>query len=167
MALIVIGSYYYVLKPRQQALAQAQQQKQALEKVFRHKHKRVAHIDQYERQLTKLKKELKSLLAQLPSKTEVPNLLRDVSDKRASNGLSEALFKPKKSHKHKFYVTLPNKLVVRGAYHDLARFVSDVAQLSRIVTIDSVDIRPVEHDPDNLKMRVTLKTYRYIGDGRS
>lgn len=164
---ILIGSYYYVVLPSRRSLANAQHHEQHLKQEFKQKHERVAHLAQYQKQLTHLKKSLKGLVSELPSKTEVPDLLRKVSKTRASNGLSEDLFKPLANKKHKFYVTLPNHLVVRGGYNNLARFVSDVAQLSRIVTVDSVDIHPVKNNPAHLTMSATLKTYRYIGNGHS
>lgn len=169
-ALIVVvlaGSWYYVVKPGRQALVEAQQHEHGLRQEFRRKHERVVHLEQYEKQLKALKKELKGMLAELPSKSEVPELLRNVSNIRAVNGLTEVLFKPLDNEKHKFYVTLPNRLVVRGGFHDLARFVSDVAQLSRIVTIDEVNIQPAGDEPGVLKMTARLKTYRYIDNVNS
>lgn len=167
IAAVVAGSYYYVVTPSRQTLAEAQQHEQDLKERFRNKHERVAHLEQYKKQLKDLKNELKGMLAELPSKSEVPALLRDVSDLRAANGLTEELFKPLDNDKHKFYVTLPNRLVVRGGFHDLARFVSDVAQMSRIVTIGDVDIHPVDNKPGELKMSIRLQTYRYINNASS
>lgn len=160
--LVFAASYYFVIKSNQQTLKQAEQHTQELKREFRNKHERVAYLPQYREQFKTLQKELRGLVAELPSKTEVPELLRDVSNTRAANGLVETLFKPESQNKHEFYVALPNHLVVKGGYHDLARFVSRVAELSRIVTIDHVNIHPVDDNPGQLKMKATLKTYQHL-----
>src|SRR5699024_2519527 len=102
------------------------------------------------------------LLDYLPTQTEIPNLLNDISQMRLASGLKEQLFKPLPTIDKDFYVVLPNAMTVTGKYHELAEFVSRVAALKRIVTIVNVDIKPVNNgnDGDSAKS-MTINTYRY------
>jgi type IV pilus assembly protein PilO len=114
-----------------------------------------------------MKTQFNELLQQLPSKSEVPSLLNDISQARAANGLKEELFKPMAEENRDFYVELPNALVVTGDYNELAHFSSDVAALSRIVTLQNVTIKPIDKKKNStensglLRMSVTATTYRY------
>ena len=124
----------------------------------------MANLTAYRNQLDTMRAEFADLLEQLPSKSEVPSVLRDISQTRAANGLDEQLFKPEDEQQHDFYAALPNDLTVTGGFHDLARFVSAVAALPRIVTLDDVQIEPVKNTTGTLRMEVTARTYRYLDE---
>lgn len=172
LMIMMIAAWYFVL-PRSDALEQAQHQESKLKQTFESKQKRVANIDAYRTQLAEMKKQFGHLLAQLPSKTEVPSLLRDISQTRSENGLDEELFRPKPEVMKDFYAVLPNALIVTGNFHQFGTFISDVAALPRIVTISDVQISPVHSGrgktsapsgQNTLRMSVTANTYRYLGD---
>ena len=106
------------------------------------------------------------MLRQLPGKTEVPSLLVDISQTGLAAGLEEELFRPLGEAVREFYAELPIQIRLTGTYHELARFVSDVAALPRIVTLHDVQLSRVrDSDSTNLKMDVTAKTYRYLEEG--
>jgi type IV pilus assembly protein PilO len=108
------------------------------------------------------------MLRQLPGKTEVPNLLVDISQTGLAAGLQEKLFQPAGEQSKGFYAELPIKIRLVGNYHEFGTFVSGIAALPRIVTLHDIVITPVSADKagsyDNLTMDVTAKTYRYIED---
>lgn len=170
-----IAAWYFVL-PRRDALANARHAGIQLKESFRVKQAMVANLPAYRVQLTAMQAEFGHLLAQLPSKTEVPSLLRDISRTRSANGLDEELFRPEPEATRDFYAVLPNDLIVIGDYHHFGAFVSDVAALPRIVSISNVHIEPVDQDRDQnthtkldpgqgrLRMSLTASTYRYLGE---
>ena len=108
-----------------------------------------------------------AMLRQLPGKTEVPNLLVDISQTGLAAGLQEKLFQPAGEQSKGFYAELPIKIRLVGSYHEFGTFVSGIAALPRIVTLHDIQITPVTDKTgsyDNLTMDVTAKTYRYIED---
>ncbi len=164
-SLLIIGAgTWYFVTPQQEILEQARQHESELKESFAAKHKKVANLNQYKTQLATMQQQFGTLLQQLPSQTEVPSLLNDISQMRLASGLEEELFKPSEEIPKDFYAVLPNDLIVTGSYHELARFVSGVASLSRIVTIDDVEIEPVEEGDasGDLRMSVSANTYRYL-----
>jgi len=107
------------------------------------------------------------MLRQLPGKTEVPNLLVDISQTGLAAGLQEKLFQPGGEKGNGFYAELPIKIRLVGRYHEFGAFVSGIAALPRIVTLHDIQITPNSDKAggyDNLTMDVTAKTYRYIED---
>jgi type IV pilus assembly protein PilO len=106
-----------------------------------------------------------AMLRQLPGKTEVPNLLVDISQTGLAAGLQEKLFQPAAEQGKGFYAELPIKIRLVGNYHEFGAFVSGIAALPRIVTLHDIQITPAGDKAggyDNLTMDVTAKTYRYI-----
>lgn len=175
---IMLLAAWYVVLPRHDALASARHDETQLKQSFRVKQAMVANLSAYREQLAAMQAEFGNLLAQLPSKTEVPSLLRDISQARSANGLDEELFKPEPETARDFYAVLPNDLIVTGDFHHFGRFISDVAALPRIVTISNVHIAPVDRtgnrgkdshssqNPKSLRMSLTASTYRYLGEDK-
>lgn len=167
VALILgLGSWYFVT-PKTEQLEQAEQREDSLRDEFERKQNKVANLDAYKKQLAEMEKRFGKLLRQLPSQTEVPELLNDISRTRQASGLEEKLFKPRPETRQDFYAVLPNDLRVVGSFHELGTFVSGVAALPRIVTLDGVTIKPVKSNGNfqgRLRMSVTAKTYRYLED---
>lgn len=161
------GTWLFVM-PQQDVLRQAQQREQALRQSFIEKRAQVASLDQYKAQLATMQAQFGTQLAQLPTQTEIPSLLNDISQMRLASGLTEELFRPRAAVRKDFYVILPNAMVVTGRFHQLAAFVSRITSLSRIVTVDNIQITTVDNAaPPILRMDMTINTYRYIGnDGK-
>jgi type IV pilus assembly protein PilO len=108
-----------------------------------------------------------SLLRQLPNSTEVPDLLVDITQAGLGRGLEFVLFRPEKEQPKEFYAELPISIEVRGGYHELAGFVSDVAALPRIVTFGDVSITSPGQNAAKLAMSAKARTYRYLDQGEA
>jgi|SRR5699024_452587 len=160
-----VGTWYFIL-PQVEILEQKQAQEETLKQTFTKKHKQVASLDKYIAQVARMHEQFSQMLDQLPSRSEIPDLLHDISNIRQSSGLVEEIFKPQKPITRDFYVVFPNTMTVTGKFHDLADFVSRIAQLPRIVTIKDVLIKPTDEggEDDRLRMSMTINTYRYDED---
>jgi len=168
---IAAAGYWYFVKPRFEAAERARQQEQALRADFEKKQRRAASLEAYRERLALMDREFGQMLRQLPGKAEVANLLNDISQARAAANLDEELFEPQGEVMRDFYAELPNRIVVVGTYHDMGYFVSSVAALARIVTVENVEITPLETprgeqpaDDPQLRMSAIAKTYRYLDD---
>jgi type IV pilus assembly protein PilO len=173
--LIVAGGIWFLVKPIHEEVQSARAQEQTLLKELDDKQKKVAAIDAYKEQLVEMERQFGDMLKQLPSRAEVANLLNDIAEKRVEASLEEELFQPQAQVSKEFYAALPNKLVVVGSYHEMGSFVSAVAALPRIVTIEDVEIKPAgsaarrgagaaPRGPNALRMTATAMTYRYLDD---
>ena len=160
------ATYYFVIKTQKPILEAAQQHEAELRAIFESRQRKAANFDAYKIQLAEIEESFGAMLRQLPGRTEVPNLLVDISQIGLAAGLSEELFKPDGEIHKGFYAELPIKIRLIGSYHELARFVSDVAALPRIVTLHDIDISESEElSGSDLSMELTAKTYRYLEDG--
>ena len=160
------GWYMFVWNDDRPLLQKAQADELDLRAQFENKQQRAANLDAYRAQLGEMERSFGAMLRQLPGKTEVPNLLVDISQTGLAAGLTEKLFQPGSEKSNGFYAELPIKIKLVGSYHDFGRFVSGIAALPRIVTLNDIQISPVDAKGgyDNLTMDVTAKTYRYIED---
>jgi type IV pilus assembly protein PilO len=114
-----------------------------------------------------MEKSFGAMLRQLPNKTEVPNLLVDISQTGLGAGLEEKLFQPQGENKKDFYAELPIKIRLTGGYHEMGTLASGIAALPRIVTLHDIEITPIggrSGEAGELTLDVTAKTYRYLDD---
>ncbi len=158
--------YFFVWEDQMPLLQQRQDQEQQLRTEFRAKHQQAVNLEVYKRQLADIERSFGALLRQLPSKTEVPNLLVDISQTGLASALQEKLFQPGQEAKKDFYAELPIKIQLTGSYHEFGEFVSGIAALPRIVTLHDIQITPQDKDEgtDRLTLELTAKTYRYLDD---
>src|SRR5277367_3778319 len=163
-----MGWYLFVWNDDRPMLQKAEADELDLRSQFENKQQRAANLDAYKAQLGEMERSFGAMLRQLPGKTEVPNLLVDISQTGLAAGLQEKLFQPSGEQSKGFYAELPIKIRLVGSYHEFGTFVSGIAALPRIVTLHDIQITPVAADKaggyDNLTMDVTAKTYRYIED---
>ena len=164
MLFVAGGGYYQFVTPLLDELAAEQQKEAGLKQTFEQKQRKVAALDALKEQLTEMERSFGTMLRVLPSKAEIANLLIDISQTRLANSLEEELFQPQGESPREFYAEVPNKIVVVGTYHEMGGFVSGVAALPRIVTIEDVDIRAAAGKGGNLRMQAVAKTYRYLDD---
>lgn len=167
IAAAVIGlGYWFDIKDQQLRLEKAQKQEAELKSEFETKARKAANLEAYEQQLEEMRQSFGAMLRQLPNKTEVADLLVDVSQTGLASGLEFDLFKPGAESPREFYAELPIDIKVRGTYHEFGAFVSGVAALPRIVTIHDIVISPPGKDAKNsdLTMELVAKTYRYLDD---
>lgn len=166
--LICSGLAWYLLvwDDDRPILQKAQQEELDLRTQFENKQQRAANLAAYKAQLGEMERTFGAMRRQLPGRTEVPNLLVDISQTGLAAGLQEKLFQPMNEQQKGFYAELPIKIRLVGSYHQFGAFVSGIAALPRIVTLDDIQIKPVSATGgfDNLTMDITAKTYRYIED---
>jgi len=167
LGLAIIGSIlWFFVKPLSEELEYKQADEVNLRAEFERKQRKVAALDAYKDQLKEMERDFGAMLRQLPSKTEVANLLADISQTRVASSLEEELFQPQPETPKDFYAEIPNRIVVVGNYHEMGGFVSGVAALPRIVTIDEVELKPAGGTAPKGELRMTAlaKTYRYLED---
>jgi len=158
--------YVFVWEDRMPALQQDEDQEMKLRAEFKDKHSKATNLSLYKTQLADIEKSFGALLRQLPSKTEVPNLLVDISQTGLAAALDEKLFQPGQEVKKDFYAELPIHIQLTGSYHEFGVFVSGIAALPRIVTLHDISITPIAKggNYDQLQLDLTAKTYRYLDD---
>ena len=160
-----MGVYFTIVKDKAPQLERAQAEEQELRLTFENKQRKAANYDAYKQQLAQSEQSFGTMLRQLPGETEIPSLIVDISQTGLAAGLDEELFKPGDEVMKDFYAELPIQIRLTGSYHELARFVSDVAELPRIVTLHNVELKQQKDAPIGaLTMDVTAKTYRYKDD---
>jgi type IV pilus assembly protein PilO len=137
----------------------AQQKELSLKQEYKVKAAKAAQLDQYKAQLKIMRHTLNTLLEQLPSETEIPQLIVDVSQTALANGLKIDLFKPQQEIAQGFYAEKPIELVMQGSFHQFAMFASDIAALPRIVTLHDIHLT---HNDTQMSMQAIAKTYRYL-----
>ena len=157
--------YFFVWSGERPELQQRAAEEQALRQEFKEKHAKAVNLEVYKQQLKDIERSFGALLRQLPGKTEVPSLLVDISQTGLAAGLQEKLFQPEAELKKDFYAEKPIKIRLTGSYHQFGEFVSGIAALPRIVTLDDISIKPDSKDAyDQLSMELTAKTYRYLDE---
>lgn len=168
-ALIIGVGYWFIIKDQQERLDSREREETELRQEFSNKQRKAASLETYERQLAEMREMLRSLLRQLPSKTEMPDLLVDISQTALGAGIETELFEPRNEQLQDFYAEQPIAIRMTGGYHQFGTFVSGVASLSRVVilTMQDISLQPVEGDPGVLRMEGTVTTYRYLDDSES
>lgn len=162
LAVIIAGAgYWFVIQPQLDELDRAQAQEVEKRQQFEMMAAQASSIDVYRAQLVEIEESFSALLSQLPSETEVPGLLDDISESGINSGLSFQNIQLRPEQVREYYVELPIQITVSGGYHDMGTFVSGVAGLSRIVTLHNFDISG--SNPNDLTMEITASTYRYKG----
>lgn len=167
LAVVIAGfGYWYMVTPLLDELATVQQEEIGLKEQFEQKQKKVAALDALKEQLAEMERSFGAMLRVLPSKAEMATLLIDISQTRLASSLEEELFKPEGETPKEFYAEVPNRITVVGTYHEMANFVSGVAALPRIVTVEEINIAPAGANvaKDQLRMSALAKTYRYLDD---
>lgn len=164
--LLLVGAvafgYYFYLQDLQGQLEVKRTEEGTLKQQFSTKAFQAANLDAYKVQMTEMEESFGALLRQLPSDTEVPGLLEDITRTGLGSGLEFEEIKLQPEVVQQFYIELPIQISVVGGYHDLATFVSGVSSLPRIVTLHDFEIKPAEADSvSRLRMSVLAKTYRY------
>lgn len=158
---VVVGGYYYHIEELQQRLAGEEAKEEKLKKEFEKKAFQAANLDAYRQQMVEMEESFGALVSQLPSETEVPGLLEDITNKGLLNGLNITSINLQKERSKGFYVELPINIEATGSYHDLGAFISGMAGLPRIVTLHDFLITVKGNDSNNLNMKILAKTYRY------
>jgi type IV pilus assembly protein PilO len=168
---VVLGGWYFQISNQQDDLANAESQEESLKTQFSQKQAKSANLEALEQQLADMQDMLRTLLRQLPSRTEMPELLIDISQTALAAGIETELFQPGAETPKDFYAEKPITLRMVGTYHQFGTFISGVASLPRVVilTLHDVSLSPKSEDKKNpgngqLVLQGTVKTYRYLED---
>ena len=165
IVLTLVLAYVFVWDEQRPELQRREDTEASLREEFKTKHSKAVNLEVYKQQLKDIERSFGAMLRQLPGKTEVPNLLVDISQAGLSAGLEEKLFQPQAEQKKDFYAELPIKISLTGSYHQFGQFVSGIAALPRIVTLHEIDIKSANKDAyDQLTLDLTAKTYRYLDE---
>ncbi|MCE2944465.1 MAG: type 4a pilus biogenesis protein PilO [Xanthomonadaceae bacterium] len=171
--LVVVLGWAVVIRDKTTTLEGLVAQEQTLKSDFEAKAGQAAKLEPLKAQLLQMETMLKQMLRQLPSKTEMPDLIVDISQTALATGISTDLFQPGVEAAKDFYAEQPITLEMSGTYHQFGSFVSGVASLPRVVIMTFHDIsltpKPAEQGrppppPGTLHLKGTIKTYRYLDD---
>ncbi len=161
-ALVLVLGYFLHIQKKIDELDRARAQETELKTEFETKQAKAANLDAYKKQMKEMEVSFGTMLRQLPSKTEVDDLLVDVSQTGLSSGIEFELFKPLAEQQIDFYAELPIQISMIGNYHQFGDFVTGVAALPRIVTLHNIGLTSLKGG--KLKMEVMAKTYRYLDE---
>ena len=168
---IVVMGYLLVFRGQQEELAGLERKEVELRAEFEKEQGRAVNLEPLKQQLAQMEQVLQQMLRQLPSKTEMPDLIIDVSQTALSSGLNNELFQPGVEVPREFYAEKPIKLRMVGSYHQFGAFVSGVASLPRVVILTMHDINLKPHERGGaisrngaLVLDGTVKTYRYLDE---
>jgi len=142
-------------------LEAGQNEEETLRQSWLVKKQQAVNLDAYRQQLKDIEQQFGALLKQLPNRSEVDALLTDINQAGLGRGLDFELFRPGPQRVADFYSELPIQIKVTGSYHDMGAFASDVAQLSRIVTLNNISIQA---EKNALSMEAIARTFRYLDD---
>ena len=167
LILILMGGvgavwYFMDIEDQYKALERVENTEKDLRLDFEGKQAKAANLEAYRAQLAEMEESFGAMLRQLPNKTEVAELLVDISQTGLASGLEFELFKPQSEIPKEFYAELPISIRVKGDYHEFGNFISGVAALPRIVTVHDVAIE--QSKEDGLTMNILAKTYRYLDE---
>lgn len=170
--LVLFMGYKMIVIEKMGELDNVVSKESSLKLTYERKQARANQLPAFRTQLKEMQQSFGSLMKQLPSGTEIPGLILDISEKGLSNGLQIELFKPKGEEQKEFYAEKPIELKAKGTYNQLAAFVSDISGLPRIVTISNIRLAPEDvkktekkkQEPFRLTMQAVIKTYRYLDE---
>jgi type IV pilus assembly protein PilO len=179
MVVVLGGGYYFFASDQLEALERAASEEQRLRQEFVQNQRVAANLEAFRAQLEQMETDLEIMLRQLPTGTEMPDLLEDISNTGKRNGLEFELFRPEAEQPRDFYAAKPITIRATGTYHQFGAFVSGVAALPRIVTLENATLSGVaagrppargaaparrRQDNEPLTIQATLQTYRYMDE---
>jgi len=158
-----VAGYFLLWQGQLEELEAGKSQEARLKQDYVKKKRQAVNLDLYKQQLREIDTQFGALLKQLPNKSQMDALLVDINQAGLGRGLQFELFKPaSREIVRDFYAELPIAVKVIGEYHDMGAFASDVGQLSRIVTLNNVEITTAKDG--SLVMNVTARTFRYLDE---
>lgn len=163
VTLLVVGALWFLWLTNSNDELEAERAKEVtLRADYQAKVAKAANLDLLKKQREQVQQYVTLLEKQLPSKAEMDALLSDINQAGLGRSLQFELFRPGQINVKDYYAELPIALRVSGRYHDMGAFVADVANLSRIVTLNNVSIAPQKDG--GLTMDATARTYRYLDE---
>lgn len=172
LAVLIVGlGWYFLVTDKREQIESLERTEQTLRTEFQTKQERASNLEPLKEQLAQMEVMLQQMLRQLPSRTEMPDLIVDISQTALASGIANELFQPGPEVPREFYAEKPIALRMVGSYHQFGAFVSGVASLPRVVimTMHDISLRPREGsqitaDSGALVLEGTVRTYRYLDD---
>lgn len=162
-ALVLFLGYYLFLSDKNKQLETLKAEEQTLRQAFQDKYAKAVNLEALKKQKELVNQYVVTIERQLPSKAEMDALLSDINQAGVGRGLQFDLFKPGQVAVKDYYAELPIDIKVSGTYHDIASFASDLSNMPRIVTLNSLDIQPLkDKDASLLELKAVAKTFRYL-----
>ncbi|MGE8495582.1 type 4a pilus biogenesis protein PilO [Comamonas sp.] len=160
---LVIGAgWWFYLSSFEEELTASQAQELKLKEDYKTRLRKAVNLDALRKQREQVLQYVTQLEKQLPSKAEMAALLSDINQAGIGRSLQFDLFKPGQTVVRDYYAELPITLKVNGKYHDIGFFAADVANLSRIVTLNNIALAPASKDSATLALNATARTFRYL-----
>ena len=160
IAAVVAGLWFAWISDSEVVLEAEQAKEGKLREDYKFKLTKAVNLDALKKQREQVLQYVTQLEKQLPSKAEMDALLSDINQAGLGRSLQFELFRPGQVLVRDYYAELPIALRVTGKYHDIGAFASDIANLSRIVTLNNLSVTPKADG--NLVMEATAKTFRYL-----
>jgi type IV pilus assembly protein PilO len=159
---VIAGLWFAWLKTSDEELIAEKAREEQLREDYRKKLVQAVNLDALRKQLEQVQQYVTQLEKQLPSKAEMDALLSDINQAGLGRSLQFELFRPGQVSVKEYYAELPIALRVTGTYHDIGLFAADIANLSRIVTLNNLTLTPIRDREGVLTMDGTAKTFRYL-----
>ena len=161
VAIPAVG-YFFDTQTQLEELERGQQQEGKLKDEYKGKKQQAINLDLHKQQLREINESFGALLKQLPDKSQMDALLIDINQAGLGRGLQFEMFKPGGEAVKESFAELPIEIRVTGTYHDMGAFASDVGHLSRIVTLNDIQLDASKDGV--LSMGATARTFRYLSD---
>lgn len=159
---VIAGLWFAWLKTVDEELVAEKTREEQLREDYKKKLVQAVNLDALKKQLEQVQQYVTQLERQLPSKAEMDALLSDINQAGIGRSLQFELFRPGQVSIKEYYAELPIAVRVSGRYHDVGLFAADIANLSRIVTLNNLSLSPIKDKDGLLTMDCTAKTFRYL-----
>lgn len=167
VVVILFLGWYLFVSDQQDQLESLRRTEEGLRLDFEKEQAKAVNLEPLKEQLAEMEAMLQQMLRQLPSRTEMPDLIVDISQTALAAGIQNELFEPQPEIRKEFYAEKPIKLRMIGDYHQFGNFVSGVASLPRVVimTMHDISLKPRDANAGSgLLLEGTVKTYRYLDE---
>lgn len=163
-AVVIALAWYAYLSDFEDSLQAGRTEESKLKDQYKDRARKAANLDALKKQREQIQQYVLQLEKQLPSKAEMATLLSDINQAGIGRSLQFELFRPGQVVVKDYYAELPISIKINGQYHDIGAFAADVANLSRIVTLNNVSLAPSAKDSNTLTMETTARTFRYLDE---
>lgn len=161
-AAVIAALWFLWLKSVDEELITERAREETLRVEYRKKLVQAVNLDALKKQLEQVQQYVSQLEKQLPSKAEMDALLSDINQAGLGRSLQFELFRPGSVSVKEYYAELPIAVKVTGGYHDIGLFAADIANLSRIVTLNNLNLSPLRDRDGFLTLECVAKTFRYL-----
>ncbi len=165
LCVLILGlGYKFVIEPMLETLETVKKKEPGLKQTYLEKKELAINLEEYKKQKVEAQETFNLLKEVLPNESEIPDLLRDMTQVGLSQGLQFERFKPGSKITHDFYAEKNVDIVANGTYFQIASFVSEIAALPRIINFANFTLRREGGDSNNLKFTAVTKTYHYLDE---